>query len=66
LGGFRTFTGPIIGGIVYTFLKTYAVAETQYWQFLLGVVLVVLILLLPTGIVGAIAGGAGRWLGKGR
>jgi len=55
LGGFRNFTGPIVGGIVYTFLKTYAVAETQYWQFLLGAVLVVLVLLLPTGIVGVAA-----------
>lgn len=66
LGGFRTFTGPIIGGIAYTFLKTYAVAETQYWQFLLGVVLVVLILLLPTGIVGAIGSIASRWRGERR
>jgi branched-chain amino acid transport system permease protein len=66
LGGFRTFAGPIIGGIVYTFLKTYAVSETQYWQFLLGVILVVLILLLPTGIVGAIGAGVGRWRAKRR
>jgi branched-chain amino acid transport system permease protein len=55
LGGFRNFTGPIIGGVVFTYLKTYAVASTAYWQFLLGVVLVVLVLVLPTGIVGAAA-----------
>ena len=40
LGGFRNFTGPIVGGIVFTYLKTYAVATTEYWQLLLGVVLV--------------------------
>lgn len=55
LGGFRNFTGPIVGGIVFTYLKTYAVATTEYWQLLLGVVLVTLVLVLPTGIVGAIA-----------
>jgi branched-chain amino acid transport system permease protein len=54
LGGFRNFTGPIVGGIIFTYLKTYAVATTEYWQLLLGVVLVLLVMLLPTGIVGAI------------
>jgi len=55
LGGFRNFTGPILGGIVFTYLKTYAVATTEYWQLLLGVVLVLLIVVLPTGIVGALS-----------
>jgi branched-chain amino acid transport system permease protein len=55
LGGFRNFTGPIIGGIVFTYLKAYAVAATEYWQLLLGVVLVILVLVLPTGIVGGLA-----------
>jgi len=62
LGGFRNFTGPIVGGIVFTYLKTYAVATTEYWQLLLGVVLVLLVMLLPTGIVGAISV-AGKKLG---
>ena len=54
LGGFRTFVGPIVGAIAFTYLKTYAVGFTTYWQLLLGVVLVVLVLLLPTGIMGAV------------
>jgi branched-chain amino acid transport system permease protein len=58
LGGFRNFTGPIVGGVVFTYLKTYAVATTEYWQLLLGVVLVLLVMLLPTGIVGAISAAA--------
>ena len=49
LGGFRTFTGPIVGAVVFNYLKTYAVASTEYWQLLLGVVLVVLVMVLPTG-----------------
>jgi len=65
LGGFRNFTGPIVGGIVFTYLKTYAVATTEYWQLLLGVVLVTLVLVLPTGIVGGLST-LGLWLRKGK
>jgi branched-chain amino acid transport system permease protein len=52
LGGFRNFTGPIVGAVAFNYLKTYAVGFTVYWQALLGIVLVVLVLVLPTGIVG--------------
>jgi branched-chain amino acid transport system permease protein len=52
LGGFRNFTGPIVGAVVFNYLKTYAVASTIYWQLALGIVLVVLVLALPAGIVG--------------
>jgi branched-chain amino acid transport system permease protein len=52
LGGFRNFTGPIVGAVVYNYLKDFAVGFTVYWQTLMGVVLVVLVLTLPTGIVG--------------
>jgi branched-chain amino acid transport system permease protein len=55
LGGFRTFTGPIVGAIVFNYLKTYAIASTEYWQLLLGLVLVILVIALPTGIVGTAA-----------
>jgi branched-chain amino acid transport system permease protein len=54
LGGFRTFTGPIVGGIAFNYIKTYAVASTEYWQLLLGVVLVVMVMTLPSGIVGGL------------
>jgi branched-chain amino acid transport system permease protein len=55
LGGFRNFSGPIVGAIVFNYLKTYAVASTEYWQGALGIVLVVLVMTLPTGIVGALS-----------
>jgi branched-chain amino acid transport system permease protein len=60
LGGFRTFTGPIVGAVAFNYLKTYAIASTEYWQMLLGFILVVLVMVLPTGIVGTLA----RWGGK--
>jgi branched-chain amino acid transport system permease protein len=61
LGGFRSFAGPIVGAIVFNYLKTYAVGYTIYWQFLLGAVLVVLVLSLPTGIVGTASRLWARW-----
>ena len=54
LGGFRSFTGPIVGAIAFNYLKVYAVASSQYWQLVLGVVLVILVLVLPAGIVGTL------------
>ena len=61
LGGFRTFIGPIVGAIAFTYLKTYAVGFTVYWQLLLGTVLVVLVLGLPTGIMGAVERLISKW-----
>jgi branched-chain amino acid transport system permease protein len=55
LGGFRTFTGPIVGAVVFNYLETYAVGTTVYWQFVLGAVLVVLVMTMPSGIVGTVA-----------
>ena len=55
LGGFQTFTGPIIGAVFFNYLKTFAVGYTVYWQLLLGVVLVVLVLALPAGIAGTLS-----------
>jgi branched-chain amino acid transport system permease protein len=52
LGGFHTFIGPVIGAIAYNYLETYAVGFTVYWQLVLGVVLVVLVLAMPAGLIG--------------
>jgi branched-chain amino acid transport system permease protein len=55
LGGFGIFEGPIIGAIIFTYLKLYAMGNTQYWMFVIGATLIVLVLLLPNGVAGAIA-----------
>jgi len=55
LGGFKTFAGPLIGAVVFNHLKAYAVGYTSYWQALLGTVLVLLVLTMPTGLIGAMA-----------
>lgn len=57
LGGFRSFVGPLVGAVVFTYLEAYAVGYAVYWQAVLGVVLIGLVLAMPTGLVGA-----GAWL----
>jgi branched-chain amino acid transport system permease protein len=52
LGGFRSFMGPVLGAVMFNYLETYAISATIYWQLVLGVVLVVLVMVMPTGIVG--------------
>ena len=64
LGGFKTFAGPIVGAVVFNYLKTFAVGYTVYWQMFLGVVLVTLVLALPTGIMGMVARLAQKWSQK--
>ena len=54
LGGFGIFEGPIVGAILFTYLKLYAMGNTQYWMFVIGATLIVLVLLLPNGVAGAI------------
>jgi branched-chain amino acid transport system permease protein len=52
LGGFRTFSGPIVGAFAFNYLETFAVGATVYWQLVLGLILVGLVLAMPAGLVG--------------
>jgi len=54
LGGFKSFAGPIVGAIVFTFLKLYAVSGTEYWMLIIGITLIGIVLLLPGGLVGGL------------
>ncbi len=54
LGGFMIFEGPIVGAILFTYMKLYAVSITQYWMFIIGATLIVLVLVLPEGITGGL------------
>src|SRR2546422_764366 len=55
LGGFKSFSGPILGGVAYNYLETYVIKTTEYWQMLLGIILVALVLIMPQGIIGALS-----------
>lgn len=64
LGGFSVFWGPAVGAAVLILLNQQINAYTQYWPFILGTVLIVLLFAFPGGIVGTIGAGLARMRGR--
>ncbi|MGH7384865.1 MAG: branched-chain amino acid ABC transporter permease, partial [Candidatus Rokuibacteriota bacterium] len=56
LGGVGSPSGPLIGAAVYKLLDTVITRYTDYWQIVLGAILMVLVLALPRGIAGVLDG----------
>ena len=54
LGGSGTFAGPAIGALVFVVLQDCVMAVTQYWRFVMGSVLVLLVIFMPQGLAGTI------------
>jgi branched-chain amino acid transport system permease protein len=52
LGGFSHFFGPILGALTFIFLQDQLMSLTQYWRFVLGVVLALIVILFPRGLMG--------------
>jgi len=52
LGGFHHFLGPVIGALAFTFLQDQLQSLTQYWRFVLGAILALLVIGFPAGIAG--------------
>ena len=55
LGGIQTLTGPIVGASVFAVLQDTVMRQTEYWRALLGAIILLLVLVFPNGIVGAIS-----------
>jgi branched-chain amino acid transport system permease protein len=65
LGGMGHFWGPAVGAAVLVILNQQITALTQYWPFILGSVLIVLLFVFPGGIVGAAGAALRRKRGRG-
>ena len=52
LGGFSNFFGPILGALAFTLLQDQLQSLTQYWRFILGAILAVVVIGFPAGIAG--------------
>ena len=52
LGGIQAFAGAPVGAAVYKILDTVVTRHTEYWQLVLGCILLFLVLAFPHGIVG--------------
>jgi branched-chain amino acid transport system permease protein len=55
LGGSGTFPGPAIGALIFVVLQDFVMSVTQYWRFVMGAVLVLLVVFMPQGLSGTIA-----------
>jgi branched-chain amino acid transport system permease protein len=62
LGGFSNFFGPIVGALTFTLLQDQLQSLTEYWRFVLGAILALIVIGFPEGIAG-LAVGLGRRIG---
>lgn len=53
LGGMGHFWGPAVGAATLILLNHEITSHTQYWPFILGCILILLLFVFPGGIVGA-------------
>ena len=51
LGGAGTLTGPMLGAIIVTLVKNVASTYVERWNALLGLIFVLAVLFMPTGLV---------------
>ena len=52
LGGVNSFLGPALGAAVYVVLEVLISGRTEYWPLAMGVIILALVLLMPTGLAG--------------
>jgi branched-chain amino acid transport system permease protein len=64
LGGMGYFYGPAVGALVLLVLNQQITSYTQYWPFILGSILVVLLFAFPGGLVGALDSALRRLAGR--
>jgi len=57
LGGMNFFWGPPVGALVLDWLNQEITNYTQYWPFVLGTILLVLLFALPGGVLGGLTRG---------
>ncbi|TCT05974.1 branched-chain amino acid ABC transporter permease [Aquabacter spiritensis] len=51
LGGASTLTGPMVGAIIVTLVKNVASTYVERWNALLGLIFVLAVVFMPTGLV---------------
>jgi branched-chain amino acid transport system permease protein len=54
LGGLQTLAGPLVGAVTFTWLHDSVARGTDYWRAVLGGIILLLVLLFPQGIAGAV------------
>jgi branched-chain amino acid transport system permease protein len=53
LGGVETLFGPVVGAAAFTWLHD-KISRIEFWQLILGLIFILLVVVFPQGIVGSI------------
>ena len=64
LGGMHSFIGPVLGAAALYILETVINQYTEYWQIVLGVILLGVVLIAPDGLAGLLSGLKRRKVGS--
>jgi branched-chain amino acid transport system permease protein len=59
LGGFANFLGPLLGAFVFIFLQDQVMSLTEYWRFVFGAILAIVVIFFPRGLMGLFEGETG-------
>jgi branched-chain amino acid transport system permease protein len=63
LGGLNAVAGPLLGAAAFTFLQDGLARATEYWRAVLGAAILLIVLVAPMGIGGALQRLYGRMRG---
>jgi branched-chain amino acid transport system permease protein len=62
IGGLYVFAGPIVGAILFIGIKEVVVRMTDYWQLVMGLIVITIVLGFRGGVLGSIL----RWADRSR
>lgn len=51
MGGIHTFTGPVVGSILFILIKDVVMRFTEYWLICFGLIVVAMVMLFPSGVM---------------
>jgi branched-chain amino acid transport system permease protein len=54
IGGAYAFAGPLFGSLIYTMLHAWVTGFTQYWSLIIGLIMVAIVFLAPSGLLGMV------------
>jgi ABC-type branched-subunit amino acid transport system permease subunit len=62
IGGLQTFSGPVVGSVIFVLLREIIERFTQNWMLWFGLILLAIIMGFRGGVVGTSAQVLRKWL----